>query len=835
MGVRPLHYHIHLEPDLEKFLFNGEVRILLKAKAPVSKVILNGASIRVHSCSVQIEDIWQLVNFTKPKKSSESFSVMLPQPMSGEIVIRLKYSGKINDTMLGFYRSRYRTETGKEKHIAVTQFEEAHARKAFPCFDRPDFKATFDVEYVLDKNLFGISNMPVQEEIPWPESEDKKLVRFTRTPLMSTYLLFFGVGDFEIREKKEGILYRTITTPGKIDLADEALEFAAKCVPYLEELFGTPYPLPKLDLIAVPDFAFGAMENWGAMTFRENLLLVYPGITSRNDRRRLFSVIAHEIVHQWFGDLVSPSKWKYLWLNESFATIYADAVLDHFYPHWRTWDSFLLETTAGALGRDSLCANIPIELDKEARITASTAPIIYDKGGSVLRMVTTHLEQSVSPALKDYFKRNAYKSAESADLWDAFGRAVSGETISDMMESWVRQPGYPLIKVKRIGKNLQLKQERYTYSGRKRRAQWIIPLTVRTWEGEGRTDVLKFTLTQPEEHIALGDSVRAFKINPGQTGFYRVAYAEKEWGNLGPLIADKLLGGIDRFGLQEDLFALVRRGDIRLSRYLDYLESFYQNEMDSLPLRGMLKNLSLAHHVLQGPHKTRTTNYGRDLAEKILARIKYYPVVGEDLNTAALRSSALWLAALFGSRESVQFALEQYDRYLKTGEAIHSDISGVVQKITAWSRPDAFEEMASRFGRSDSEQELMILASAMGSVKAERLEQSVRFALEKIPPRLQFVPLSVMSGIPQLSPHLWDMFLRHRESLEDLPEFHFERILIGIITSGGLFHSEDVKAFFKSYAPKKLESYLPYLRQTLDMALEMLDMLLQLRSSNPSD
>jgi aminopeptidase N len=835
VAVLPLHYLIHLEPDLENFLFNGEVRILMKAETSVSKVILNGASIRIHSCSVLAGGIWQLAKFTQPKKSAESFSVSLPEPVSGEISIRLKYSGEINDTMLGFYRSSYSLETGEEKHIAVTQFEEAHARKAFPCFDHPNFKATFDLEFVLEKNLTGISNMPVSEEIPWPDSEGKKLVRFIRTPRMSTYLLFFGMGDFEIREKKGRILYRTITTPGKIDLADEALEFVSKCVPFLEELFGTPYPLPKLDLIAVPDFAFGAMENWGAMTFRENLLLVYPGITSRNDRRRLFAVIAHEIVHQWFGDLVSPSEWKYLWLNESFATIYADVVLDHFYPEWRTWDSFLLETTAGALGRDSLCANIPVELDKEARITASTAPIIYDKGGSVLRMVTAYLEEGLSRALKDYFDRHAFETAESADLWEAFGRALPGDPISAMMESWVRQPGHPLIKVERKGTDLRLKQERYTYSGRKKRAQWIIPLAVMAWDEEGRTEVLKFTLTQPMERITLGDSVKAYKINPGQTGFYRVKYTEKEWDAFGPLIADRILDGIDRFGLQEDLFALARRGDIPVSRYLAYLDSHYQNETDSLPLRGMLKNLSLAHHVLQGPLKSRTENFGRDLAEKILNRIGFYPSAEEDMNTAALRSSALWQAALFGSLESVRFALEQYDHFGKTGEAIHSDIAGAVQRIAVWSRPEAFEEMASRFERSDSEQERMILAAAMGSVQTDRLEQSVQFALEKIPPRLRFVPLSVMSGIPQLSPHLWDLFLRHRERLEELPEFHYERILIGVITSGGLYHSEDIKTFFKTYAPKKLKSYLPYLRQTLDMALEILEALIQLRRQSGLD
>jgi aminopeptidase N len=829
LSIKPVHYDIRLEPDLEKFHFNGEVRITIQAPTPVSEITLNGVALRIHSCSVAMNGTWQLANFTEPDPSTESFSLFFLRPLAGEIRLRLQFSGEINDTMLGFYRSRYMKEPGEERYIAVTQFEENHARKAFPCFDRPDFKATFDVAFVLDEHLTGISNMPVAEENPWPQSAKKKLVRFVRTPRMSTYLLFFGVGDFEIREKRNGILFRTVTTPGKIDLADEALDFAARCVPYLEELFGTPYPLPKLDLIAVPDFAFGAMENWGAMTFRENLLLVYPGITSRNDRRRLFSVIAHEIVHQWFGDLVSPAEWKYLWLNESFATIYADAVLNHFYPQWRTWDSFLLETTSGALGRDSLSANFPVELGEEARITASTAPIIYDKGGSVLRMVTAHLGEGISRALKDYFRRFSYGTAESTDLWECFGRAVPDLPLAEMMESWVKQPGHPLVTAQRRGDELRLRQERYTYSGRDKEALWMIPLAVRIWDTEGKSETVSHILREAEEDIPLKKGTSSFRVNAGQTGFYRVKYAEEEWDTLGRLIRTKAMDGVDRFGLQEDLFALARRGDSPLSQYLDFTETCYFDEDDSLVLRGILKNLSLIHFVCRDEVKSRAAGIGGDIAGKTLERIGYLPGEDEEINTAALRNTALWQAYLFGRREAEDFALERYGRMLDTGEAIHPEISAAVQKIAALSEPEAFYEMTERFLRTDSEQERMILASALGSVPPSKLQDAVDFALKKIPPRLRFVPVSVMSGIPQLIPHLWDMFLRNREQLEELPSFHYERVLIGIITSAGLADTEEVRKYFKAYAPENLKSYQPYLRQTLDMAMEMLEALIRLR------
>ena len=237
--------------------------------------------------------------------------------------------------------------------------------------------------------------------------------------------------------------------------------------------------------------------------------------------------------------------------------------------------------------------------------------------------------------------------------------------------------------------------------------------------------------------------------------------------------------------------------------------------------------------VMTGSVRTQAEDIGRRFGEGLLDRTGFDPVEDEEIQTAALRSAALWNASLFGSQKSIDFALEQYDRLLKTGEKIHVDINGTVHRVVAWSRPESFEEMAARFEKTDSEQERMILAAALGSVNFSRLDDAVRFALDKIPPRLTFVPFRVMAGIPELGPSLWDMFLQNREKLEELPEFHYESILIGIITSGGLHHAEDVKRFFKHYSPEKLHAYLPYLRQTLDMALEILDSHLRLRHSLP--
>jgi len=830
--IIPKHYTLHLEPDLKTFILKGWTEILLEAGETIEEVNLHAADLNIQKCQVKVDGEFENAEFCAPDETSHSFSVKLPRKLQGEFYLHIGYVGKINNTMLGFYRSTYTDQDGKEKHIAVTQFEESYARMAFPCFDQPDMKATFDVEYVIEKDLTGIANMPVKEETAL--ADDRKIVKFEQTPVMSTYLLFFGVGDFEIMEDPGDVLLRAMTTPGKIHLAKEGLEFGRKCVHFFEEHFGTKYPLPKLDFIAVPDFAFGAMENWGAMTFRENLLLVYPGITSRAALKRLFTVIAHEIVHMWFGDLVSPAHWKYLWLNESFATLYGEFVVDQVYPEWATMDTFLLETTAGALGRDSLPKTFPVELGEEAKITASTAPIIYDKGGSVMRMAIAYLGGRVKAAIADYFEKHAYSTAVSSDLWNAFSRAAPEEPIVEMMKTWVMQPGFPLLKVKREGNSIRIRQKRFTYlNSQDYEENWIIPLVLQVFDDAGSGRVTKHLLSRHEETLHLGEGVSAFKLNHNQTGFFRVHYEKAEWENLGGLIRGKAISGVDRYGLEEDLFALVKRGDVALSYYLEVIAQFYETEDHHLPLRGIIKNLNLLNIVLDNDKTGRVREIGKTVTEKTLERIGMEPAPGEELTTASLRSSILWTAVQFGSSRAVEFCKEQFGHMVQTGENIHPDIADSVQRAAAFTDSAALDELAQRFKATDSEQERMTIASALGCVLKENMLGALDFALETMPPALKFIPPSVMAGNPALTPHLWDMFRENQERLEQLHPMHFERVLIGIISVGGLSMPGEVKEFCAGYAPESQMTYQKHLRESMDMALEMLEVNLKLRKSVP--
>ncbi|MBN1274420.1 MAG: M1 family metallopeptidase [Candidatus Aminicenantes bacterium] len=827
--IIPKHYKIHLEPDLKTFDCPGWTEIDVEMKESSRELRLNGAEMMIGECWAEWDGRRKECSVSPLEEESQSFAVGLPEAVKGMLKLRVHFTSRINESMLGFYRSRFEKKDGGRGTIAVTQFEETHARKAFPCFDDPALKATFDIEFVIDEKMTGISNMPVAVEEPMPSG--KKRVCFATTPLMSTYLLFFGIGEFEILEDQGTVLLRAVTTPGKIGMAGEGLRFARKCLAFLEEQFGTKYPLPKLDLIAVPDFAAGAMENWGAMTFRENLLLVYPGITSRRQVERIFAVIAHETVHMWFGDLVSPAEWKYLWLNESFATLYGDIAVDHCFPEWKVMENFVLESTASALARDALRETIPVELGEEARITAATVPIIYDKGGAVMRMAIDFLGEKIRNALRDYFKRFSFGIAKSSDLWSAFDSAAPGEPVEEMMISWVKQPGYPIVKVKREENGLVFFQERFTYLERAATGEtWIIPLSILLFDDRGKSRRLHFLLNEKKGRLEVKEPFSAFLLNHGRPGFYRVDYDPEDRARVGKTVREKRLDGLDRYGVAEDLMALVRAGREKIDTCLDFIESFYANEDHHLPMRGILSGL--AHFKIIGEPSVdgRVTKLGRKIAENALDIFGYEPVKDEPLTNNSIRNSALWNGLIFGSQKTETFLLERFQRREKTGEALPADIAEAVQRGAAYADPQGFSLLAKRFKKSESEQERMTIASAMGCVRPENMDAAVDFALKSVPPRLRFVPFSTMAGNPSLGPHLWEMFRAHHKDLENLPPFHLERIIIVTISVGGLYHEKEVKEFFASYAPESLKNYQKYLKTTINMALEILEVNLSLNT-----
>ena len=449
-NVRPTNYRLSLAPDLDTFTFKGSETIDIQVSEPTSSIVLNSAEIEIQSADVTLPDGSTHDAATMFDEDKDTVTLALDAEIpAGSASLDLEFTGELNDKLRGFYRSSYTDQDGSQRWMAATQFESTDARRAFPCWDEPAVKATFDVTLIVPEELEALSNT---EPVSTTSTGDgRKVVRYAPTPVMSTYLLAFVVGDIACLQDRtsDGVLMRVWATKGNEDKGKFALETSMALLDYFHDYFGIPYPLSKLDHIALPDFAAGAMENWGAITYREVALLVDPENSSAGTREVVAAIVSHEMAHQWFGNLVTMEWWDDLWLNESFASWMGDKAVDHLHPEWEMWTQFLTHDTSDALNLDGLRNSHPIEQDvnNPAEIGQLFDAISYSKGGSILRMLEHYLGADTFKAgLQIYIDRHRYANARTTDLWNALGEA-SGQPVAAIMESWTAQTGYPVLDV----------------------------------------------------------------------------------------------------------------------------------------------------------------------------------------------------------------------------------------------------------------------------------------------------------------------------------------------------------------------------------------------------
>jgi len=818
-------YKIHLEPDLVEFSFKGELEAVFNAQAPVSEICLNILELAIWHCKLlekgRVTDCPFEID---PEK--ETLCIRLPAPTEGDIHLGIGYQGRINDRMAGFYRSSY-SRRGKERYMAVTQFEESDARRAFPCLDHPSQKAKFDIEIDIEPHLTVLANTPAASERLL--SNGKKRIAFARTPKMSTYLVFWGAGEFDLRQDAGDPRVRVAALPGKKRYAGFALEFGRKALAFSEAYYGIAYPLPKLDLLAIPDFAFGAMENWGAITFRENLLLAYPGVTSKAGRQRIGEVIAHEIAHQWFGNLVTPADWKYLWLNESFATYFGYGILDHYYPRWDAWQQFLLGLTATALARDGLHETTAIEIPggEHVVINTGTAPIIYNKGGSILRQIEGHIgADNFQKGLRRYLEKHAYATAASHHLWESF-ETVSEQPVQAIMQSWVQQSGYPIVEVWREGEKLKLRQQRFTYLPNDFEQKWLIPVSVRLFFDRGKSQTAVVLMEDREAELSIPAGVRAYKVNDRQSGFYRVRYRDAaDLERLGRSIGRADLSPEDRWGLQNDLFALLEAAEISVDAYLRFLE-FYDREKDYLPLAGMVSNLSGLYLQMGAAGREKIRHWARPRFEAILARIAYEPRRAEKATTSLLREPLIWQAALLGSSRAAEFGHEHFAR-LKQGGDVHPDLVRCVLQTAALGGQEAeWDWLDRRFRKSGVEHERLNILAALGCFRDEALlRKTQRYVLETVPPRNKFIPVTAMAANPYAAGLMWDWYVSNLAEIERFHPLMHERVIAAIVPTADIGRAGEIKAFFEDYLQKT-----QFGRDVIKLSLEKLEIKLRLPGS----
>ncbi|MHA2091910.1 MAG: M1 family metallopeptidase [Candidatus Kariarchaeaceae archaeon] len=796
MGVlRPNHYSLQLIPDLTNFVFKGTVTIDLLTEEPITSVVLDAKDLEISS--IILDGVTQ--DFILDR-DNEALSISLSSSQSSEFKLIIEYRGEINDKLAGLYRSMVKIGD-QEKVAAVTQFQETDARRAFPCFDEPRMKATFDIEFIVDEEFVTISNTPIKEEQSLEGG--KKSVKFERTPVMSTYLLFFGIGDFEFIEDKLGeIQVRVAAHPPKAtQFGQYALDFGKKSLGFCQEYFDIPYPLPKLDLIGTPAFAAGAMENWGAILFRENALLKFPGSTTKQGEIGILSTIAHEIAHMWFGNLVSPSQWKYVWLNESFATIFAYITVEHYYPQLRIWDFFLNGRGISAFNADAYVDSVPIEMKGEkVPYTAKTIPIIYNKGCAVLRQVEAYMgADSFRDGLRYYLKKHAYDVASSDDLWEAL-ETSSGKPITRLMESWVKQMGYPIVTVSRDGNTLIFKQRRFTLLSNDSQALWLVPIIL-TLYSSGRDPIKKvFLLENKETTFQIDEEFENYKVNTDQTGFYRVEYQLDELEKLGELVRNKTLSGIDRWSLESDYYNLLRSGNITLKNYLDFL-GYYSQETDHLSILSITRHMNTLFTYLEGKAKTEVAKVGAQFIELVLDKIGYEPQKGENHTYVMIRGQLLTTASKLGAKKATDFAMSNFEK-LKQGEKIDPNILVSVLKIAARETND-FEWFLQKVTGATNEVESRAYGSAMMSFSDKNIIAKIQeeFIFEKVPPRNQGAVIEQLCQNDIAIPTMWHFYIANLDRFERLHHFIYGQSLTTLIACSVDYKTE-IQDFFKEYVKR---------------------------------
>ena len=761
-NIIPSHYELVFEPELKTLTFKGIALITINITKPTTLIKLNAKELTIKKAGLlQKKDFYPAK--TKINQDQQELSLQFSKSIKGQAQLQIEFTGIHNDGMYGFYHSKYQ-EKGKTKYLFTTQFEAANARAAFPCFDEPAFKATFDVSLIVDKDLVTISNMPIKKETILPK--EKKQVSFYTSPKMSTYLLYLGIGDFKSLETKLGkVTIRVLAIPEKIHLGHLSLNYTKTFLKFFEDYFHIKYPLPKLDIIAIPDFASGAMENWGAITYREIALLGDEN-TSVVIKQNIAITVAHELAHQWFGNLVTMQWWDDLWLNESFATFMSYKAVHDAYPEWDLPLQYFEDTIADALNADEIESTHPISVhvNTTGEIDEIFDNISYDKGGSVLHMLENAVgETAFRKGLTNYLKKYAYKNATKHDLWKAIQDAKKEDFVSTMVHGWITQPGYPVISIKKNsnnnGNNLkskntyQLTQERFSLLGKKHTEKWIIPICYLTNENKAFTTILK------NNTLTISSSSPWIKLNYHQPGFFRVKYESSQLSGIGSLIPIRKISSLDGAGIENDLFSLTIALQYPLYDYLNFVEKYCLDA--SYPLNASIaghlgwlfriaKNTSLENNV-----KTTTLLFHTQQLKKLGWDRKK-----DEKNTATiLRSMTLSNLALAGHQETLEHGKRLCAQIMAGKTDIDPNIKGVIYSIAAMQGDESiFNYFLKQYETQTLPEEKRRLLRAIGMFKDQKLIDKALLFSQSDKVRLQdshMIPIIICMN-PGTSSLIWN-------------------------------------------------------------------------------
>jgi len=735
--ISPISYNLTIKPDLESFTFSGDETIKIKIRKTTNQITLHSKDIDIETVKIKDDFAKKITYDTKSETATFYFKNKIKV---GNSKLHIAFSGIINEGLRGLYKSKYVLD-GKEKYLATTQFEATDARRAFPCFDEPEHKAIFEVSLIISDKHTAISNtlpIEIKEHSAGPASLDAshgkyKVVSFAPTPKMSTYLLAFIVGEFEYVEGRTKVisgsslpdkfsgprtredegpdhlkllsdstrtLVRVFTTAGKKHQAKFALDVAIRSLEFYNEYFGIPYPLPTLDLIAIPDFESAAMENWGAVTFRESAILVDEEKTSLSNKQWVAIVIAHELAHQWFGNLVTMRWWTDLWLNEGFASYMENFCVDKMFPDWHIWDLYLADRYALALRLDSLSNSHPIEIkvNHPDEINEIFDMVSYAKGSAMIRQLAEYIgHDKFRDGLRHYLKKHSYKNTDTKDLWSSFEK-VSKKPVNKIMSAWTKETGYPLVTLSHMSDMWEIKQERFFSSrisarkyklSKEKKNVWPIPFEYESLPAQaGNEEIIKLLMTKKSDPL-IGTSIG--KINKEEETFMRVRYDDITLDKLGEEIKSGSLSVRDRLGIIRDLFALAEGGYIRTHIALEFTLN-YQTENEYIVWAEIASGIARVYNLIHSEtFAKKYETYALSLFSPLAKRMGWEqtpspsghsPLAGGEKHSKTfLRSLAISQSAFYGDKKIIEKAKKIFDSREKY--PINSDIRSAIYRIIA--------------------------------------------------------------------------------------------------------------------------------------------------------
>ena len=643
----PSAYRLELAPNLSAHTFTGTVEIDVEILEPTSRLVLNSIELTIHSASVVINGTTHTAATTLDDETERLTLTLDGEVAAGPATVQVTFDGILNDQLHGFYRSTYTADDGTEHTIATTQFQSTDARRCFPCWDEPEYKATFETTLIVDADHLAVTN--TSEVAETTLDDGRRRIQYAPTMVMSTYLVAFVVGPLEATKPIHagGVPIRVVHRPGQGDRTSFALDVAAAALDWFADYYAIPYPSDKVDLIAIPDFAFGAMENLGCVTFREVLLIIDPADASQPELQRAADVINHELAHMWFGDLVTMQWWEGIWLNEAFATFMETSCSDAYRPDWRVWDTFARARSA-AFDVDALASTRPIEFpvvtpqDAEGMFDLLT----YEKGASVVRMLEQYLGAEVfRDGVRHYLDTHSYANTETTDLWASL-ETVSGQPVQSLMHDWIYQGGHPIITATATPHGLRVEQRAFTLDPNVADDRtWSVPLVIRH-DGETTSALLT-----EGSMLLTGITGTPTTVNAGAAGFFRTAIDEA-------ILADLEASGpgdrtpTERHGLVDDAWALTVAGSLSAADFLRLARAL-TGEDDLNVWQALATGLHGLDRLVEGAAADVLASIIRELAGPTLASIGFEPGADDDDRTLELRATLVRLLGTAGNDAEV--------------------------------------------------------------------------------------------------------------------------------------------------------------------------------------